>query len=406
MTHDSRPVSPAGVTPRQSLSFLASYALAWAGGSIAYTPFLTILLPIRFSQFAGRDDVHWLALCATVGAIAASVSAVLWGWASDRWPSTKRRSRLNWSMAGLIATALGTWAIARANSPAAMIVAVAGWQFSLNLMLAPLAGFAADSLGDQQKGSLGGMLAFAPALAALSVIGVAMVPPDLGRQLALIMVIVALCLLPIFARRRVPALGMEERSMRSGQEIRPDHRTLFLLWLARLFVQVAEGLLFLFIFYFLREVSAGRLTLGTFAWTNAGVQLLAIPVALAVGRQSDLGNRRKLPLLAMLCLVAAGLSGMALFNSWVAVIGCYAIFMMGSNSFLALHSAFAMQQLPNQRHFGRDLGLLNLTNTLPSLTTPMLAALVIGRYGYHGLLAMLAVAMFLPAAILWRLKIR
>ena len=396
----------ADAAPRQPLSFLASYALAWSGGSIAYTPFLTLLLPIRFSELAGHDDVHWLALCATVGAIAASLANIFWGWASDRWPSGTRRRRLRWSAAGLIATVLGVWMIVRATSPVDMVVAVACWQLALNLMLAPLSAYAADSIGDPQKGTLGGMLAFAPAFAALSLIGVAMVPTNLGAELGLIMLIVTIFMIPLFVRRGAPALGMTDRPARSSDRALPDHRTLVLLWLARLFVQVAEGLLFLFIFYFLRDISAGRLTLGTFAWTNAGVQLAAIPVALWVGRQSDRRGQRKLPLVGMLGLITLGLAGMALSDKWAGVVGCYAIFLMGSNAFLALHSTFTMQQLPDPRRFGRDLGLFNLTNTLPSLTSPMLAALFIGRYGYHGLLGVLALVMLIPSAILWQLKLR
>ncbi len=392
--------------PRQPLSLLISYALAWSGGSIAYTPFLTLLLPIRFSELAGHDDVRWLALCATVGAIAASLANIFWGWASDRWPSGTRRRRLRWSAAGLIATTFGMWLIIRATSPIEMVIAVACWQLALNLMLAPLSAYAADSFGDQQKGALGGMLAFAPAFAALSLIGVAMVPANLADELGLIMLIVAIFMVPLFVRRSVHALGMTDRPARSSEQSRPDHRTLVLLWLARLFVQVAEGLLFLFIFYFLRDISAGRLTLGSFAWTNAGVQLAAIPVALWVGRLSDRHDRRRLPLLGMLALIALGLAGMALSTRWAGVIGCYAIFLMGSNSFLALHSTFTMQHLPDPRRFGRDLGLFNLTNTLPSLTSPLLAALFIGRYGYHGLLGVLALTMLIPGAILWQLKLR
>ena len=393
-------------TPHQPASFLAAYALAWSGGSIAYAPFLTLLLSIRFSELAGRDDVHWLALCATIGAVAASFSNILWGWASDRWPRGAQRRRMMWSGAGLAATALGCWLIVRAATPLAMLVAVAGWQVALNLMLAPLAAYAADSIGDRQKGTLGGLLALAPAFAALSLIGVAMVPAHLADQLALIMLIVTLLMLPLLLSRRARPLGTANRQADPRELARPDHRTLLLLWLARLFVQVAEGLLFLFIFYFLREVSAGHLALGTFAWTSAGVQLAAIPVALWVGRQSDRHDRRKLPLLAMLGLIALGLGGMALATSWAAVIACYALFLMGSNSFLALHATFTMQHLPDPRRFGRDLGLFNLTNTLPSLTSPMLAALVIGHYGYHGLLAMLTLVMLIPAAILSQLKLR
>ena len=52
---------------------LAAYALAWAGGCIAYTPFLTVLLPQRLTVIAGNDDLHWLGVAATAGALAVKV---------------------------------------------------------------------------------------------------------------------------------------------------------------------------------------------------------------------------------------------------------------------------------------------------------------------------------------------
>lgn len=390
---------------RQSRPFLVAYALAWAGGSIAYTPFLTLLLPFRFTQLAGTEDVNWLALCATVGAIAAGLSNIVWGWASDRWPA-ERRQRLGWALAGLLATAVAVAAITQAGDPARLVAAVAVWQVALNLLLAPLAAYAADSVADSQKGELGGLLSFAPALAALSVIGVAASGTDFARQMAVILLFVALATTPLFLWRRAGELGRVPLSTDPANPTGYDRRTLVALWLARLFVQIAEGLLFLFIFYFLRSVSGGALSLSDYAWTNASVQLLAAPVAVAVGRLSDRYARRKLPLMAMLALVASGLAGMAVAHSWLAVICCYGLFLTGSNSFFALHAAFAMQQLPNPRHFGRDLGVFNLTNTLPALIGPMLAASVIGHFGYHSLLGLLAVMMVVPALLLASLRLR
>lgn len=43
---------------RVSARFLWSYALAWAGGAVGYTAFLTLLLPLRFTEIAGSADVR------------------------------------------------------------------------------------------------------------------------------------------------------------------------------------------------------------------------------------------------------------------------------------------------------------------------------------------------------------
>ena len=391
------PASPAD-QPRQPLVLLLAFALAWAGGCVAYTPFLTLLLPLRLTVLAGVADIHWLGIAATTGAIAASFGNVAAGWLSDRL-----RIRLPLSLAGLVAIAFGTLALARATTPQAMLVALAGWQLALNLFLAPLAAYAADQVPNAQKGLLGGMLAFGPGIAALSVVAVAFAPPDLPDQLALILALVVASAAPLFLMRKprtssIPAVPLSASSTHS-------RRTLVQLWFARLSVQLAEGLLFLFLYYALRQLSGGELSVARYAGTNAIAQLCSIPLALAVGRHSDRTGRRRAPLLAMLAVLATGLATMAAAGSWTPAVLGYGLFLIGSNSFLALHSTFSMQQLRDPAHYGRDLGLFNLTNTLPSLVTPLLAVLVIGAVGYSGLLAGLAVAMIVPALLITRVRI-
>ena len=83
------PGAPAEAPPhqpglQQPLWFLVVYALAWAGGSIAYVPFLTILLPVRIAALVPQQQaVLWLSAIAFCGAISASIGHILFGWLSD-----------------------------------------------------------------------------------------------------------------------------------------------------------------------------------------------------------------------------------------------------------------------------------------------------------------------------------
>jgi MFS family permease len=385
--------------PRLSTRLIA-YALAWAGGSVAYTPFLTLLLPLRFTEIAGADDVFWLGLSTTIGALAASAGNILWGALSDRLGI-----RLPLSAAGLVAIGLSSVAIARSPSPVALVAAVAVWQLGVNLFLAPLAAYAADTVPNAQKGALGGLLAAGPGIAALSTMAVSLAPSDLSVQLALILLIVGLCAAPLFAVGGSPPLAMEapaDGAFRQGG----SRKALAQLWFARLTVQVAEGILFVFLFYYLRSLSDGILAPQQFAATNVVAQLSALPVALLAGRHSDRTGRRRGPLLIMVVLLTTGLVGMSTAQAWPAAALSYVVFVIGSTSFLALHSAFAMQQLRDRSHFGRDLGLFNLTNTLPALVSPLIAALAIGHVGYQMLMLALAVAMLVPALVVARLDLR
>jgi MFS family permease len=139
------------------------YALAVSGGAVAYIPFLTILLPVRATGLASDNALNLLAIAAFAGAISASLANIGFGWASD-----VTKARRPWMWAGLFLSSSLLLAMPLATSPTMLVTMIVFWQIGLNMMLAPLGAWAGDSIPDSQKGLLGGLLALAPALGALS----------------------------------------------------------------------------------------------------------------------------------------------------------------------------------------------------------------------------------------------
>src|SRR3546814_10893518 len=75
---------------------------------------------------------------------------------------------------------------------------IIAWQLTLNMMLGPLAAWAGDCVPDDQKGLLGGLLAFSPALGAWS--GALVTWPGLvsgESRLIVIALLVASAVLPV-----------------------------------------------------------------------------------------------------------------------------------------------------------------------------------------------------------------
>jgi MFS family permease len=179
------------------------------------------------------------------------------------------------------------------------------------------------------------------------------------------------------------------------------------IWVARVLVQIAgNGLSTYGLFYFLAVLGqkipdkhhAEAASEGVTA-IFAGVTIVALLLTIAAGRLSDLIMRRK-PFLAIAALLmAAGLAIMAAAPDWaVATLG-FGAAMSGMSVFLALQSALAMQLLPSPQHRGRDLGILNLTNTLPGMAAPLLAlALSPDKAGYAPWLLVLALGVLAGGA--------
>ena len=83
----------------------------------------------------------------------------------------------------------------------------------------------------------------------------------------------------------------------------------------------------------------------------------------------------------------------------VAVVG-YVVFGLSTSIFLALHSSQTLRVLPRPRTRGRDLGLFNLTNTVPSLIMPWLTLALVPVFGFAALFMLLAALCMIACVLL------
>lgn len=350
---------------------------------MAYTPLLSILLPVRIEDLAGQAaKVEWLAYATLIGAIAASVGGVLFGYLSDI-----SRNRRGWIFGGLLLSCGMLIVIGQAKSFPQVIWAIIGWQLALNMMLAPLAALAADMVPDESKGLLGGLLAFSPAVGALA--GAIVTQSQLtafGARLALIALLVFVCVLPIVLQRSAPG----ETASQASSPLLQRHHPVMRMWLARLCLQLAEATMFAYLYFWLRSIDP---LIGDHfvAQLFTGIMLLSAPLTLVAGAWSDFAKRPILPLRWSAWVAAFGLIGMAAAPNLPFAIGAYALSGLACAMFLALHAAQTLRILPQASRRGRDLGLFNLANTLPSIIMPWLVIALVPNHGYPALMLLLAI---------------
>ncbi len=374
--------------------FLILYGLAWAGVAIAYLPFLTILLPIRVSDLAGADlGIMWVARISFAGALAASIGHILFGWLSDI--SGVRRP---WMAAGLLLSSLLLLLVPQAGGLGGLLAIIIAWQLALNMMMAPLAAFAGDVVPDAHKGVLGGLMALAPGTGALA--GMAITWPGLAGpdfRLALVVALVAACVGPILLLRLPPPA---DAAVENAAPPPPQPGSARRMWLARLAVQIAEAALFAYLYLWFRSVDA-RMTDNRVASLFAIILLASAPLSLLAGRWSDRRGRPFVPLRLLALGSALGLVIMSIGGGELAgaVLG-FGLFALASAGFLALHSAQTLRVLRQPGRRGRDLGLFNLTNTIPSLIMPWLTLGLMPQFGFAGLFLVLALLCVAGALIL------
>jgi MFS family permease len=391
----SAPGTPVQSPERQPVWFLALFALAAAGGAVAYVPLLTVLLPQRIAELQGGEDVAALAQVTFLGAGAASLANIAVGILSDR-----TRTRRPWILAGLVASGALLVAVGEARSVRELIGLVMVWQVALNLMLAPLMAWAGDCFPDEQKGELGGALALAPALGALAgslVTHVGLVDP--GGRLLLVAGLVSVLVLPavLAGRGRVrPALVAPAPA---PAPLPRRERVVARMWTARLLVQVAEGGMFAFLLFWLRSLSPGYPENGA-ANIFSAVLVSAVPLSLMAGRWSDRHGRPVMPLVAAALACTAGMLVMAAAQTLAFAIAGYVLFGLAAAIFLSLHSGQTLRVLPRPQHRGRDLGIFNLTNTVPGMVMPWLTVLLVPQFGYGALFVLFAALSLGSAALL------
>jgi MFS family permease len=380
--------------PETGSRFLWLFALAWAGGSVAYVPFLTILLPLRVVGIAGADSVRVLGLITFFGAVAASVGNILFGWLSDR--GSDRRP---WVAAGLLISLTLLVLVPLGRDPVSIIALVVCWQLALNMMLGPLSAWAADRVPRHKTGFLGGLMALSPALGALS--GVIATVPGLAnanQRLWLVVAMVAACVTPV-----ILLVGKTPEPNPDVREQGPQRRFAVRMWLARLLVQIAEAALFAYLLIYFRTLDPG-VDESNIARLFGAVLVAALPIAILVGRRADLSARPARPLAICACGSATGLVAMSAAANVNQAVAAYVVFGLATTVFLSLHSGLTLRVLPDPRHRGRDLGIFNLTNTVPSLIMPWLTIAIVPARGFAGLFAVLAVLASAAAALLFTLK--
>jgi MFS family permease len=161
------------------------------------------------------------------------------------------------------------------------------------------------------------------------------------------------------------------------------------MWLARLAVQVAEATLFAYLYFWLIGIDPA-VTDNRTARLFSLVMLGSAPLALAAGRWSDRTDRPIAPLQVGALLSGFGLMAMAFARDLPSAMLAYALFGLSSAVFLSLHSAQTLRILPRPDRRGRDLGLFNLANTVPSLVMPWLAMALLPMFGFPALFLILA----------------
>jgi len=382
--------APAMLRP-VSWRFIGLYALGYTGAWLALLTPVLVSIALRLRALSATSAPRDLALVLSIGAIFAIVGNPVFGHLSDRTRSRFGRRR-PWLVGGMLCGTAALLIIARADTVTMVLV---GWclaQLAFNAVLAAMVAILPDHVPEEQRGTVSGIVAvclpIGQALGTLVVSGVAnsalltfLLPAALGTG--------AVCLL---------AAALPDRPLEQAAHARPSFgESLRSFWVdPRLYPDFAWACLSRFLFamggafittyqpYYLIEnlgfgvaAVAGRVSHAVLIQTG-----LMIAFGLMSGWLSDLVQRRKVFLFAGGVLYALGLWLIANAHGYDAFVAGMATVGAGHGIYFGTDLALVtgvLRSRPNAS--AKDLGLLNVANTLPQSLTPMLGAWLLPATG-------------------------
>ncbi|MFE0377196.1 MFS transporter [Streptomyces inhibens] len=378
----------------------------WVGW---YGP-LQILLALQAAELAppGMPKESVLAWVTGMGAVVSMVCNPLFGALSDRTTSRFGR-RTPWIVAGVLGGAAALVLLAGAGTVPVMAV---GWclvQLTLNAAFAAITAAVPDRVPHRQRGSVGGWLGAAQILGVVAGTGLATLAGGVAWGYVACAAFAVLGTLPYVLMHRDPVLPAERRPALTGRAflagfwISPRrHPDLGWAWLTRFLINLGNSLALLYLLYYLRDVlhrpdPGGGVLLLT---AVNGVTLLGTVVV--GGIWSDRIGRRQ-PFVRWAGVIMTGATVLlAVWQTWAGALCAAALLGVGFGVFTSVDFALMTDVLPAAAHRGKDLGVINIANSLPQVAAPALAAPIVQHLGGYRVLYGVAAAVGLMGALLVR----
>jgi MFS family permease len=386
------PPEAGDVPERVDRRFIGTFTIAHIGAAFAFAPLLNILVPLRAEQIDPAQKQLLLSNLLFWGAVTAGLSNVVFGALSDGTRSRFGRRR-PWIFAGLVGSLVSYLIIAQATARGPLLLGLIVFQLWFNALYAALAAVFPDRVPDQQKGVASGWIGIGyPVGAGLGALAVGRLLSGTTARYSLIALILVATVTPFL-------LLLRERPLSNGSMPSPPpsprykparllaYRDFTYAWAARFMVQTGFFIAAAYGLYYLedvvdysRAVAGGRPEQGlaTLIFAATAANILA---SIAAGRLSDRTGRRKLFIVGGAGMVGLAMLLASLGLSWPVPIAIWLLLGAGMGVFIAVESALVAQVLPSPGHAGRDLGLMNLGNTLPQCVAPGLAYLLL--HGAH-----------------------
>lgn len=389
-----------------------SVVLVNVGINAAFFGPIQVLLGQQAIHFSEPEKEGILALVTGAGAAVSLVANPLFGTFSDRSVSRFGR-RVPWVFIGALLGTIGLLGLTVAPSVGAMMLLWCLVQLGCNGALAAITAAVPDQVPVRERGRIGGLASMGTVVGILmgAAIG-AVVAGNYAFGYVLCAVALVAGMVPYLFLSNDQVLSPADRPPFSwpaffkGFWISPRMYPDFgWAWITRFLVNVGNHLVTLYLLFFLRDaVGFDNPEFGVLVLTGI-YAVLTLVTAVIGGRWTDRVGKRKPFVIGSSAIIALAALILAFAPTWPGALVGAAVLGVGYGAYLAVDFALLTQVLPSAASRGKDLGVINVANSLPQVIAPIIAwPLVTVLGGYVTLYVVAAVIGLLGAVFVVKIK--
>ncbi|MER5439445.1 MFS transporter [Streptomyces sp. NPDC002790] len=377
----------------------------------------TVLLPVQIARLVGEAHKEsWLGIVSSVGAAVSMLASPVIGMLSDR---TRHRlgRRAPWLLAGGAGAVVAFAAVGFAPGPTSLLLAFALAQITVVLVTTPLSTVMAERVPRSRRGTVGALPALATTLAAACAgwLGAAFVDtPAVGTTFLGAVVLVGTVVFVLVAPER--SSRDDDRAQAPRGTPAPMWRTMFVAFrdhnfrwacAGRVLVVMAYAVLQTRLLYFVQsrfdlDLHAATASVAT---VNAVAGLLTVIGLVTAAPLSDRFGRRPFVYFGG-SVVGLGMLLVTRITSETQFLLAWGLVSLAFGAFMGVDAALTADVLPDAEGVGKDLGLINLAQTVPQTLAPALGSAVLTVTGGSYTLLLLLGAVCAVASVFTTARLR
>ncbi|SMC96438.1 MFS transporter [Kibdelosporangium aridum] len=384
-----------------TLLFLANLGL-WLA---IYAP-IQVLLPQQAELLDAANKELVFGIVTGAGGLVALVVNPLAGLLSDRTTSRFGR-RHPWTISGAVVGAVGLVVLALAGN---VVVMVLGWclvQVGLNAMLATLISAIPDRVPVDQRAQTGGFVGISQMFG--TVLGAVLVTSIVtglvaGYLACAVVVLLGGVVFVLFTPDTVLPKELVRKTKLDLWISPREHPAFAWMWGCHFMVNLGNALGTFYLLFFLKDAVKREDPEGSLLILMAGYGIALVIGALVAGKLSDTSGRRKPYVLVAAAFMAAAALVLVIWPTWIASLIAGPLLGAGFGIYWAVALALLTQLLPAAADRAKDLGVVNIANSLPQVFAPLVAPGILAGLGYAGLFGASALATVIAGFLLTRIK--